>query len=106
MKPGERGGYNPASSIVVLFPGFSKTSFTGAPNPLLAAVRSAAAWLEENRYNARVPKEYDNWWDWEIGTPLQLGDLLVLLHDQLTPEETAKYAAAIDRFDSDPRVMR
>lgn len=72
---------------------------------LLADVRSAAAWLEENRYNARVPKEYDNWWDWEIGTPLQLGDLLVLLHDQLTPEETAKYAAAIDRFDSDPRVM-
>jgi hyaluronate lyase len=72
---------------------------------LLADVRSAAAWLEENRYNARVPKEYDNWWDWEIGTPLQLGDLLVLLHDQLTPEETARYAAAIDRFDSDPRVM-
>ncbi|HYW45554.1 MAG TPA: polysaccharide lyase 8 family protein [Bryobacteraceae bacterium] len=72
---------------------------------LLADVRSAAAWLEENRYNARVPKEYDNWWDWEIGTPLQLGDLLVLLHGQLTPEETGKYAAAIDRFDSDPRVM-
>jgi hyaluronate lyase len=72
---------------------------------LLVDVRSAAAWLEENRYNARVPKEYDNWWDWEIGAPLQLGDLLVLLHDQLTPEETGKYAAAIDRFDSDPRVM-
>ena len=72
---------------------------------LLADIRSAAAWLEENRYNARVPKEYDNWWDWEIGTPLQLGDWLVLLHDQLTPEETARYAAAIDRFDSDPRVM-
>jgi hyaluronate lyase len=72
---------------------------------LLADIRSAAAWLEENRYNARVPKEYDNWWDWEIGAPLQLGDLLVLLHGQLTPEETVKYAAAIDRFDSDPRVM-
>jgi hyaluronate lyase len=72
---------------------------------LVADIRSAAAWLEENRYNARVPREYDNWWDWEIGTPLQLGDLLVLLHGQLTPEETARYAAAIDRFDSDPRVM-
>ncbi len=72
---------------------------------LLADIRSAAAWLEENRYNARIPKEYDNWWDWEIGTPLQLGDLLVLLHGRLTPEETGRYAAAIDRFDSDPRVM-
>jgi hyaluronate lyase len=72
---------------------------------LLADVRSGAAWLEENRYNARVPKEYDNWWDWEIGAPLELGDLLVLLHGQLTAGETARYAAAIDRFDSDPRVM-
>ena len=72
---------------------------------LLADVRSAAGWLEENRYNARVVKEYDNWWDWEIGTPLQLGDLMVLLRGQLTPEETARYAAAIDRFDADPRVM-
>jgi len=72
---------------------------------LLADTRSAAAWLEQNRYNAGVPREYDNWWDWEIGAPLQLGDLLVLLHGQLAPEETTKYAAAIDRFDSDPRVM-
>ena len=72
---------------------------------LLADIRSAAAWLEENRYNARVPKEYDNWWDWEIGTPLQLGDFMILLHARLTPEETARYAAAVDRFDSDPRVM-
>ena len=72
---------------------------------LLADIRSGMAWMEENRYSARVPKEYDNWWDWEIGTPLQVGDLLALLHDRLTPEEVAKYAAAIDRFDSDPRVM-
>jgi hyaluronate lyase len=72
---------------------------------LLADIRSAASWLEENRYNARVAKEYDNWWDWEIGSSLQLGDLLILLHGQLSPEETGKYAAAIDRFDSDPRVM-
>lgn len=72
---------------------------------LLADIRAGAAWLEENRYNARVAREYDNWWDWEIGAPLQVGDLLILLNGQLTPEELAKYAAAIDRFDGDPRVM-
>ena len=72
---------------------------------LLADIRSALDWLERNRYNARVEKEYDNWWDWEIGTPLQMGDLLVLLYDRLTPEEIGRYAAAVDRFDSDPRVM-
>ena len=72
---------------------------------LLDDIRAGMSWLEQNRYNARVKTEYDNWWDWEIGTPLQLGDLLVLLYDRLAPEEVTKYAAAIDRFDSDPRVM-
>ena len=36
---------------------------------------------------------------------MQLGDLLVLVHDRLTPNETASYAAAIDRFDPDPRLV-
>lgn len=72
---------------------------------LLEDVRSGLAWLERNRYNAAVPREYDNWWDWEIGTPLQLGDLVILLHERLTADEIGRYAAAVDRFDADPRVM-
>jgi hyaluronate lyase len=75
-------------------------------NPdLLAAVRSGMDWMETNRYNARVTNKFDNWWDWEIGSPIEVGNLLVLLYDQLTPEELAKHAAAIDRFVADPRIM-
>src|SRR5215472_12951822 len=69
---------------------------------LLAAVRNGMSWMEQHRYNPRVQQEYANWWDWEIGCPLALDDLLVLLYDRLTPEEIAKYAAAIDRFVPDP----
>ncbi len=72
---------------------------------LLAAIRSAMDWMEANRYHARVTNKYDNWWDWEIGAPIELGNLLALLHDALTPEELAKHAAAIDRFVADPRIM-
>ncbi|MBI4873125.1 MAG: hyaluronate lyase, partial [Acidobacteria bacterium] len=75
-------------------------------NPELAAdLRSAMAWMEANRYHARVTNKYDNWWDWEIGAPMEVDDLLVLLYDQLTPEEIRKYAEAVDRFAPDPRVM-
>ena len=75
-------------------------------NPELPAdVRSAMAWLETNRYNARVTNKYDNWWDWEIGSPMEVNDLLVLLYEQLTPEEIRKCADAVERFAPDPRVM-
>ena len=80
------------------------TQHFGNPE-LLADVRSAMAWLEANRYNARVTSKYDNWWDWEIGTPMEVGDLLVLLYEQLTPEEIRKCADAVERFAPDPRVM-
>ena len=72
---------------------------------LLSAIRKGMSWMEQHRYNAGIQQEYANWWDWEIGCPVALDDLLVLLYDRLTPEEIAKYAAAIDRFVPDPRFL-
>lgn len=72
---------------------------------LLADIRSGLAWMDANRYNQDVPAEYDNWWDWEIGTPLNLADIGVLLYDNLSSGELDRYMAAIERFDSDPRYM-
>jgi hyaluronate lyase len=71
---------------------------------LLEATRQGMSWMEKHRYSARVPQEYANWWDWEIGSPLALDDTLVMLYDKLTPDEIAKYTAAIDRFVPDPRM--
>lgn len=42
--------------------------------------------------------EYDNWWDWEIGTPTALGETLVLAHDALPAALRAKVARAIAHF--------
>ncbi|HTM51525.1 MAG TPA: polysaccharide lyase 8 family protein [Bryobacteraceae bacterium] len=72
---------------------------------LLADIRSALNWLDANRYHARVAQEYDNWWDWEIGTPAILADIAILIYDHLTPDELARYMAAIERFDSNPAIM-
>jgi len=72
---------------------------------LLAATRAALDWMEANRYHARVINKYNNWWDWEIGAPIELGNILTLLHDALTADEIARHAAAIDRFVADPRIM-
>src|SRR5262249_5546567 len=63
---------------------------------LLADLRSALNWMDANRYNSNS-REYDNWWDWEIGTPALLVDVAILLYDQLTPDELTRYMAAIEK---------
>src|ERR1700719_1460887 len=72
---------------------------------LLADLRSALNWMDGNLYNARVAQEYDNWYDWEIGAPVLLADIAILLYDQLTTDQLSRYMAAIERFDSNPAIM-
>lgn len=72
---------------------------------MLSAVRGGMDWMEANRYNARVTNKYDNWWDWEIGSAIEAGNLLTLVYEELSEAEVARHAAAIDRFVADPRIM-
>ncbi|TCP23528.1 hyaluronate lyase [Scopulibacillus darangshiensis] len=58
-------------------------------------------WLYKNRYNETM-SEYGNWWDWEIGTPMALKDLLVLMYNDLTDTQIENNIAVIDRFVPDP----
>src|SRR5262249_16046921 len=51
--------------------------------PLGTALSDALDWMYTNFYNERQT-EYDNWFDWEIGTPLNLNDITVLMHDYLS----------------------
>lgn len=53
-------------------------------------------WMHANRYYPR--KQYKNWFDWEIGTPMHLNDIMVLLYDELTPARRAAWIGAIDYF--------
>ncbi|MDZ8201188.1 polysaccharide lyase family 8 super-sandwich domain-containing protein [Microbacterium sp. SSW1-59] len=61
------------------------------------ALLGALDWVEENLYNTTVEK-YGNWWDWEIGAPLRLNEITVMLYDELTADQVGAYMAAVDRF--------
>ncbi|MEV7017490.1 polysaccharide lyase 8 family protein [Streptomyces sp. NPDC093991] len=41
---------------------------------------------------------YGNWWEWRIGTPRLLTDLLAVLHERAGPGRTAAVCAAVDHF--------
>lgn len=68
---------------------------------LLDDVLAGLSWLHIYQYNASKPIT-DNWWDWEIGTPQALSNILVLLYDEMTPQQSSAYVSVIDRFVPDP----
>ncbi|GAA4175139.1 polysaccharide lyase 8 family protein [Gryllotalpicola koreensis] len=69
---------------------------------LKADILSALDWFLGSRYN--LQKSYDNWWDWQIGTPQALNDVCVLMYDDLAPGQLATAMAAIAHYEPDPAV--
>lgn len=70
---------------------------------LKADIINALDWLYTNAYNeTTVP--YDNFFDWEIGSPLSLVDLTVLLHDELTSAQIGRYMSTVDAFTPVPTL--
>ncbi|MRV70273.1 DNRLRE domain-containing protein [Duganella sp. FT92W] len=70
---------------------------------LLADVLSALDWLVSNHY-AAGQRGYDNWWDWQIGAPQALNNVLVTLYPWLSAQQKAACFAAIDWFMPDPTL--
>ncbi|MDN3919374.1 polysaccharide lyase 8 family protein [Roseateles violae] len=68
---------------------------------LLRDVIAGLDWLYQHHYNPSG-RDFGNWWDWQIGSPLILADIGVLLHAELGEERLARYLAAIDHFVPDP----
>lgn len=68
---------------------------------LASDIVAALDWLNVNHYNASMTY-YDNWWDWQIGTPKILCNTMTRLYDQLSATQRANYIAAIDHFVPDP----
>lgn len=68
---------------------------------LAADIVAALDWLNVNHYNATLTF-YDNWFDWQIGTPKILGNTMTRLYTQLSATQIANYIAAIDHFMPDP----
>jgi hyaluronate lyase len=71
---------------------------------LRGAIINGLDWMHTNYYNEAVTNEYDNWYDWEIGVPLNLNDITVLLYDNLTAAQVANYMNAVDHFTPTPNL--
>lgn len=69
---------------------------------LAASLTSALDWMYANIYNEHNTNQYENWWHWEIGAPLALNNLTVLLYNQLTGTEITNYMNAVNHFTPTP----
>ncbi|MFD8918842.1 polysaccharide lyase 8 family protein [Streptomyces sp. NPDC059569] len=64
---------------------------------LLAEVVRGLGHLSATVYRpATTP--YGNWWEWQIGSPRLLMDLVAVLYEHLTEEQRAAACAAVDHF--------
>jgi hyaluronate lyase len=62
----------------------------------------AMEWMLKYQYNSSK-KITGNWWDWEIGTPQEIMNILSLMYDAMPPELIGKYIEAVDKFVPDPK---
>ena len=60
---------------------------------LAATIVNGLDWLCTNAYTTSGTA-YDNWYEWKIATPQAINDAVVLLFDQLSPEQISSYVAA------------
>lgn len=70
---------------------------------LAAAIISGLDWMNANHYGSSVAA-FGNWWDFQIGSPQALNDLMVLMYDQLGSAQLAAYTGAIDKYVPDPTI--
>lgn len=63
------------------------------------------SWLSANKYNKNI-KAYGNWWDWEIGTPLFVNNIVTVMQPHLSQEQIQNSMDAINFFVPDPNCFR
>jgi hyaluronate lyase len=72
---------------------------------LASDIQIGLNWMFTNRYNTSIPAtsgEYDNWWDWEIGSPLYIVDIATYMYNPLGFIGLSNTLAAVDHFVPSP----
>lgn len=54
-------------------------------------------WLHENAYYEGAP-EYGNWWQWELGIPKNLNEIIAIMYDEIPAENRMKYLKTSQYF--------
>lgn len=65
---------------------------------LTTAILEALDWLHAHAYHAGQPRDRPNWWHWQIGIPLSLLDIAVLLHDELGEERLRRIMETVGYY--------
>lgn len=78
------------------------TGLTG-DSTLATAIGTGLDYLQSHAYTATAAT-YDNWWDWQIGSPEALLDTSVLMYGQLGATRIANYCASVDHYVPDSAV--
>ncbi|WP_254280804.1 polysaccharide lyase family 8 super-sandwich domain-containing protein [Haloarcula marina] len=67
---------------------------------LLADIKDALDWLYTNWYNENESQD-GNWWHWELGVPMKLNDITIVLFNELTQTQRSNYMTAVDAFSAE-----
>ncbi|MFP7299783.1 polysaccharide lyase family 8 super-sandwich domain-containing protein [Neobacillus niacini] len=65
-------------------------------------ILGALEWLTENHYT-NDGSIYGNWWNWEIGIPTRLTDILILMYDYTPSEQIVENVLSMDHYVGDIR---
>ena len=57
-------------------------------------------WMYEHKWSPGYPM-YGNWWDWIIGMPGSVNNMLTVMYDDFTPEQRTRYIEALDYYAPD-----
>ena len=68
---------------------------------LYQTIKDGLELLYKVRYNP-FARENGNWWQWEIGVPKGLGEMIATMYNDLAPEVRMDYLNAIFRFQPNP----
>lgn len=95
------------SNIYTIAKGYgTKGMSTYKSAELKEAIKYALDYMYDNIYGEGVvtgknlwksTSDY-NWWDWQIGSPQKLVDILMIMEDELEPEQIKKYLAPVDKL--------
>ncbi|HEY4414557.1 MAG TPA: polysaccharide lyase family 8 super-sandwich domain-containing protein [Verrucomicrobiae bacterium] len=64
---------------------------------LASAITNSLDWMAAHIYTPSA-SEYDNWWDWEIGSPQTFNNVVTLMYPALTGTQITNYNNAVDHF--------
>ena len=68
---------------------------------LLKDIIYSLDYMHDNYYTKRKQKiftGFDNWWNWDIGVPKELVEIIVYLKDEVTEDQINKYLSPLNEY--------